>query len=458
MTDIYPHKSRNWFWNVWHKNKILTGSNNLMEHFRDNGYRGVGSGKIMHHERHADWHEFPHAADYGPMVLKDGNRVAHPGVPEPFRSIGPIDGSFGPLTDFSKTGNPHFSWIYGGWGKNKQMRYVNDDDRDPTPDEEVAGWAAKRLLRFAAEAAEAPQAQPFFMGIGLIRPHTPMHAPQKYFDMFPLDSLVLPPIKTGDINDTHYQSVFTDDTKGLRHHRMLGESYPTIEEGLKLHLQAYLACVAAVDDAIGTVLSALDRSPLKDNTIVIITSDHGWHNGQKGFLFKNSPWEESTRVPLIIRAPGVTAAGRLAGHPVGLIDIYPTLRDLCGLTTETTKNKNGMPLDGHSLRPFLENPNSGQWDGPDFALSMVFAGEDSKTPMEPGRLNQAASQHWSVRTEHWRYIRYNNGKEELYDHRSDPHEWTNLAGSPEHGDILAQMAGRLPAGVRDSSPSPQPET
>lgn len=440
LTGILPHTSGNLFWNKWFTNPVLMNSKSLMEHFRDNGYRVVGSGKMMHHERREDWDEFPHVADYGPFVSDGTERVAHPSVPEPFRTIGPVDGSFGPLVDLAASGDGASTWIYGTWGKTKPMRYKSDDDRDPTPDEKVARWAVDRLEKIAAD----PDAGPFFMGLGFIRPHTPMHAPRKYFDMFPLDSLILPVIKPDDIKDTHFKSVFADDAKGLRYHRLLGESYPSIDDGLKAYVQAYLACVAAVDDCVGAVLEAIDRSPLRDNTIIVFTSDHGFQNGQKDYIFKNSPWEESTRVPLIIRAPGVSVAGRDAGHPVSLIDIYPTLVDLCGLTKDTMKAAGGRPLDGHSLRPFLEDPDSAAWDGPDFALSMVFAGENSKTPLSSSQLKNPAFQHWSVRTVRWRYIRYNNGMEELYDHEADPHEWTNLAGLPEHEEVRAAMEARLP--------------
>lgn len=451
LTGIYPHTSGNLFWNPWFENPVLSNSNNLMEHFRANGYRVVGSGKMMHHERRADWDEFPHAADYGPIAFDGSERVAHPSVPAPFRSIGPIDGSFGPLSDVPSGGKNGAGWIYGGWGKTKVMRYTDDENRDPTPDEKVANWAAKRLESFASEAANSPDAAPFFMGVGFIRPHTPMHAPKKYFDLFPLDTLKLPVIKKDDAADTHYRSVFGDEIKGIRHFNLLGKSYPTIEDGLKAYVQAYLACVAAVDDNIGTVLKALDQSPLKDNTIVIVTSDHGWNNGEKDYLFKNSPWEESTRVPLVVRALGVSRPGGIAGHPVSLVDIYPTLVDLCGLPRETMKNAKGKPLDGFSLRPFLADPQSSEWAGPDSALTMIFAGEDSKTAMTPADLGNAARQHWSVRTERWRYIRYNNGREELYDHDSDPHEWTNLADKPAHQEDLQAMFHRLPEPVRSNS-------
>ena len=157
--------------------------------------------------------------------------------------------------------------------------------------------------------------------------------------------------------------------------------------------------------------------------------------GEKDYLFKNSLWEESTRVPLVIRAPGVAKPGGIAGQPVSLIDIYPTLVDLCGLKGDTRKNDRGAPLDGHSLSPFLREPESGTWTGPDAALTMVFAGK--------GTAKDPTKQHWSVRTKRWRYILYNNGSEELYDYGRDPYEWTNLSGDPACAKAKAELKAKL---------------
>ena len=206
-----------------------------------------------------------------------------------------------------------------------------------------------------------------------------------------------------------------------------------MEDGIRKFTQAYLASVAAADECIGQVVDAIDNSPFRDNTIIIVTSDHGWNMGEKDYLFKNSPWEESTRVPFIVRAPGVAKPGGKAAHPISLIDLYPTLADLCGLEGDTRKNDQGAKLSGHSVRPFLTNPSNGKWDGPEGALSMIFIGDGAKNETKITKEDKAnpAKQHWSLRTERWRYIRYNDGKEELYDHRADPQEWTNLADSPE---------------------------
>ncbi len=155
--------------------------------------------------------------------------------------------------------------------------------------------------------------------------------------------------------------------------------------------------------------------------------------GQKDYLFKHSPWEESTRIPLVVRVPGV------AEHPVSLIDLYPTPVDLCDLKGDTFKNKKGLPLDGHRVRQFLKNPKTEEWAGPNGALTTIFA-YNSKRFDELKRENfDPDNQHWVYRTKRWRYIRYNDGQEELYDHDNDPRELKNLADSPEYQKIKVKL-------------------
>jgi iduronate 2-sulfatase len=433
LTGIYPHTSKNLFWDKWNQNPVLKNSKTIMEHFGDNGYHVVGSGKLMHHHVPSVWGEFEHKADYGPFVYDGKERVGHPSVPEPFRSIGSVDGSYAPLSDLPYGPNPggKKGWIYGTWGKVNKFRYVDEDDRDPTPDERNAAWAAGRIEEFA----KAKDGKPFFLGVGFIRPHTPLHVPKKFFDMFPIDSVKTPVIKDNDAEDCHYADVFDRDMKGLKYFRLLKESYPDLDSALKAFTQAYLASIAAVDECIGRVVDAVDKSAFKDNTIIVVTSDHGWNMGEKDYLFKNSLWEESTRVPLVIRAPGVAVRGGVAEHPVALIDIYPTLVDLCGLKGDTRKNSKGAKLDGYSMRPFLEDPKAETWDGPDAALTMIYAGGFTK--------NDPTKQHWSVRTKRWRYILYSNGSEELYDHDADPYEWTNVCNGGRYAKVKAGLRARL---------------
>ncbi len=440
LTGIYPHTSGNLFWGKWFENDVLKNSKSLMAHFKDNGYHVAGTGKMMHHGRPQEWSEFKYKADYGPFAYDGKERGAHPEVPKPFGDIGAVDGSYGSLDKMSylEDGNPDTGWIYGDWSKHTPMRYNSPDDRDPTPDERNADWAVGKIDEFAQQK----NGKPFFLGVGFIRPHTPLHVPQKYFDMFPLDEVELPVIKAGDADDTHYRKLFDPKQKGLRYYRTLLESYDNDELAIRIFTQAYLACVKAVDDCIGQVIDAVDKSPFRDNTIIVVTSDHGWQMGQKDFLFKNSPWEESTRIPFVVRAPGVAKPGGVAEHPISLIDLYPTLVDLCGLEGDTRKNEQGAPLDGHSVRPFLEDPQAGTWEGPEGALSMLFVGDSIKQFSEAERW-ELENQHWTLRTERWRYIRYNDGSEELYDHETDPREWTNLADSPEHAAIKKTLNKKM---------------
>jgi arylsulfatase A-like enzyme len=206
--------------------------------------------------------------------------------------------------------------------------------------------------------------------------------------------------------------------------------YLLIRFDLRPGMQAYLACVSFADAQIGRVLDALDQSQYADNTIVVVTSDHGFHMGEKDQIFKRTVWEESTRVPLIIRMPDGKNKGKESNHPAGLIDLYPTLVDLCGLT-EDTYREGGMPLDGHSLRPFLNDPENGSWNGPDVALSVIEAG----IPVEVNVPAKVDDQHFTVRSKDWRYTLTRNGEEELYDHRKDPHEWNNLADDPAFSEM-----------------------
>ena len=433
FTGIYPHTSKNLFWGKWFQNAILKNSKTMMEHFADNGYYVTGSGKLLHHFTKNVWPHYNKQADYGPFYSLNGKAsVAHPGVPAPFNSIGAIDGSFGALEAIPKNRAQGEGWLRGSWKvKDRSLNFDDSARRDMTPDEENAAWAAAQIKSFEKNG----QDQPFFLGVGFVRPHTPLHVPQKYFDMFPLDKIQLPTIKKNDASDTFYTEVFDGDKKGLKYFELLKQSYPNQEAGIRAFTQAYLASIAAVDDCIGQVIDAVNSSPLKDNTIIVFTSDHGWNMGEKDYLFKNSLWEESGRVPMIIRAPGIGKVGHLAEHPVALIDLYPTLVDLCNLKGDTRKNEQGAKLDGFSMKPLLINPKASDWQGPKTALTMVYAGPHTK--MDPDL------QHWTTRSKNWRYIRYNNGKEELYNHLEDPNEWTNLASNPEYKSTLDKMRSEL---------------
>jgi len=442
ISGIYPHNSSNFWQESWLKNEVLSNTKTIMEKFKENGYNVIGSGKILHHNKKEIWSEFKHNTDFGPVAYKGQHEkgkkgISHPDVPKPYRTVrevdccnmngGQIDGSFGPLKNVKNLNmdGEQLSWAYGGSRGYKEFKYNSEKDRDLTPDEINAQWAEDRLKKLA----KSNDGKPFFLAVGFVRPHTPLIAPKKYFDMYPLEDIQLANILENDKDDTffHLEDQFeTKDrrTRSIESYINLVKSYKDPKEGLKRFTQAYLACVSAVDDNIGQVMKVIDNSKLKDNTIVILVSDHGWTMGEKDHVYKNSLWEESTRIPMTIRAPGVSKPNSKVEHPVSLIDIYPTLLDLAGLDNKTVKNEKGKPLDGHSLRTFLENPNTEEWNGPKGALSVVYSSDRNK--------NNTANHHYSLRTKDWRYIIYDSGNEELYNNSSDPKEWNNLLYNKTH--------------------------
>jgi len=430
FTGIYPHQSRNFGIDRSTTKALYKNNKTLMELFSENGYYLLGSGKLLHSNRPELWDEWGvDVNNYGPFAYNGESQVGHPSVPLPFRSIGDIDGSYAPLSDVpvfpeGEVKGKNAGWVYSG-REDIPFKYVDENNRDLTPDELHAQWAAGRISAMDAGSSD----RPFFMGVGFVRPHTPLYAPKRFFDMFPLESLQLPVIKEGDVKDTHYQKNYpvartkndlwyTNTSKGLVYYQLLAESYGQNEElALKHFLQAYLACVAFVDEQVGLVLDALNSSKFRENTVVILTSDHGWQMGQKQYLFKNSPWSSSTRIPLILNVPGMKP-GSYVDHPVSLIDIFPTLTDVCSLTGDNVKNSSGFPLGGFSLKPLMEDPDPDQWEGPDGALTAI-ATDVVETELK--------KQTFSYRTMNYRYIIYPNGLEELYDLNSDPDEWVNLA-------------------------------
>lgn len=270
------------------------------------------------------------------------------------------------------------------------------------PDFEVANYGIAQL--------EQSHDKPFFLALGFNRPHVPWYVPQQWFDLFEVDKLATPPFKQDDLNDVPSIS--------RRIHTMppTPETTWLIEQGKwKEVVEAYLACVAFVDHQIGRVLEALEESRYADNTLIVLWSDHGYHLGEKNIVAKMTLWEESGRVPLIFAGPGISR-GERCHRPVNLVDVYPTLLDLTGLAPNSQN-------DGHSLRPLLENPTAA-WEFP--ALNFW------------GRHNTA------VRTKRYRYILYEDGSEELYDHLNDPNEWNNLAQAPSTAVIRNRLRRMIP--------------
>ena len=459
FTGIYPHNSGCFGFTKWDGYEILKNSRTLMDHFRANGYLTLGTGKLMHHMVRQEWKVFGNPSDYGPFAYDGAEKLAHPGVPPPYREIGAVDGSFGPLVNLAgrkSPGGKTLIWQTGGWAKQRELRVNTQDDRDLTADELNGQWAVDQLQA----QARGKGGTPFFMGVGFIRPHTPLVVPKRFFDMFPLDTIKLPDIRPGDIEDTHARSIRSipggaepsasrTEDMGTHLFNTLVKSYKSQVAALRHFIQAYLASIASVDEQIGRILDVIDNSSLKENTIIVLTSDHGWGMGEKDYLYKNSLWQESTRVPLILRAPGIGKPSGIVTRPVSLIDIYPTLIDLCGLDEKTRKNDKGHPLDGHSLKSLLEKPTQGKWSGPDSALTALYKWRMKYNPSQ---------ENYSLRADNWRYIRYENGKEELYATSEDPHEWVNLAGNPSHSATLISLRRKLHARIpsAESGIPPQP--
>jgi len=424
MTGVYPFDSKDFVHKVdYFDQPVLKNCKTFVQLLNENGYNTLGSGKIFHGEpTDKEWQEWGVTVNhYGPYVYNGTENVGHPDVPEPFRTVGgSISGSFSPIEVFPEFSDDEIGEDKPGWryGWNKEEGYFNCTDanhRDLLPDEMHAQWAVEKIKALD----ESSTSEPFFMGVGFTRPHTPLHAPQRFFDMFPIEDLEVPERLENDLFDTHFEELYPT-SHGLRFFNAIDESYNyDTDLAVKTFLQAYLACVAFTDEQVGKVMDALDSSRFKDNTVVVFTSDHGWHVGEKDFIHKNSPWEESIRVPFVIRDPR-KQVGTQVFHPISLVDLYPTIVDMCALDGDTKKNANGAELGGYSLVPFLKNPDTTEWEGPDGALTVLALGALSLG-------SEKIDQTYSYRTEDWRYIRYASGREELYNHQEDPYEWHNLA-------------------------------
>ncbi len=361
--------------------------------------------------------------------------LVHPDVIDPNKKRPHWGNSFGPLSEVPQyPANPeesipgHQGWICF----NKPFKYNSETDRDKMPDELNAEYAQKIL--------QAEHDKPFLLAIGFNRPHTPFHAPKEFFDKFPLSEVEMPTVLENDLEDCAkalWNPNKTWTNAGFSKFKFLAQhSKPNM---WKKWVQAYLANVAFVDAQVGKVLDAIKNSKYAENTIVILTSDHGYHLGEKEYTFKASLWEEASRIPLVISAPGISKKSTRVSHPVSLIDIYPTLIDLCELPQNPNENTNQMPLGGFSLKSFLKNPENANWEGPDFALISIAA----KDKLEVNQAADPRKQFYALRTENYRYILCPNGEEELYDHKADPYEWRNLAGDSKHLKLKTQFKNQL---------------
>ncbi len=266
---------------------------------------------------------------------------------------------------------------------------------------------------------------PFFLTVGFHKPHMPWNVPKKYYDMHPLETIQLPPHRTNDIDDL--------PPIGLKMAHAFGDHARVLESGRwKEAIQGYLAAISYLDGQVGRVLDALEKSPNRDNTIICFWGDHGWHLGEKEHWRKFALWEESTRAPFIWVVPGVTKPGGVCDRTVDFMSIYPTLCDLAGIAKPAH-------VEGLNIRPLLADP---------------------KSPWTTPALTTYLQNNHALRSERWRYIRYSDGGEELYDHDADPNEWTNLANTPEFAPVKKELSVHFPktnvVRTRDSAAAETP--
>jgi arylsulfatase A-like enzyme len=278
-------------------------------------------------------------------------------------------------------------------------------------DYKVADWARGELSK--------THDKPFFLACGIYKPHLPWYIPQKYLDMYPLDKITLPLVKDDDLDDIPPIGRQMAMMKTHDHERV--KKYKQWETGVR----SYMAAITFADAQVGRVLDALDAGPNAANTNIVLWSDHGWHLGEKLHWRKFTLWERSTRNVLMMSAPGLTKPGSRCDRTVSLLDIYPTLTEMFGLPPREG-------LDGRSLMPLLKNP-SAPWDHA--AITTYPRGNHS------------------VRDARWRYIRYHDGTEELYDRDKDPNEWTNIAAQPAAQSAKTRLARALPPSDAPDVPS-----
>ncbi|MBK3517098.1 sulfatase-like hydrolase/transferase [Carboxylicivirga marina] len=426
LSGLYPSTTGNFGFDHIDNNEVLSNSKFIMAYAAENGYETYSTGKIFHRSVDDPSETMGEKQDQGPYAWDGTKPIPHPSVPEPFRNVGLLNGSLAPLSDVPP----------GGWRNDYNgstpFRYVSANDRDKMCDEISADFVSDWIQQHENMKTQGND-KPFFIAYGGMKPHTPHIVPQRFFDMYPLDKVMIPEILKDDLKDT-YGHHFS--ASGFNDYDSLLVSYATAEEGLRRYVQSKLACITFADSLVGEVHKAIKNSSFANNTVIMLCGDNGFHMGEKFRLAKNTLWEESTRIPFIVKASGFSASeGATVAHPVGLIDIYPTFKDICGWTGDTKKNALGADLDGHSLRAFLEDPNSTTWDGPEVVLESVV----NPATLEIGRQNYA------VRSKDYRYILYPSGDEELYDLSVDKNEWTNVIFDESYATIVQELREQLQA-------------
>jgi iduronate 2-sulfatase len=354
---------------------ILPNVLTLPQMFRRNGYIAARVGKIYH---------YGNPGDIGTSGLDD------PASWDVFVNPRGIDkDEEGHLTNFTPTR-----------GLGSALAYYASPAADA---EHTDGKVATETIALL----EKNKDRPFFIGAGFYRPHCPFIAPQKYFDLYPLEA-IRPPAPSPESRAPPAAWFTVPPHWGIS------------EQAQRESIRAYYASISFLDANIGRVLDALDRLRLTDNTIVLFLSDHGYHLGDHGQWMKQTLFEPSARAPMIVAGPGVPSKGRSTSRVVEFLDIYPTLADLAGVQPPEG-------LQGRSLTPLLRNPTA-KWDHP--AVTQVRRGSAASGFMG-----------YSIRNEKWRYTEWDHGTRgvELYNELDDPQEFTNLAADPKHQKVVAEM-------------------
>ncbi|MCH2206009.1 MAG: sulfatase [Lentisphaerales bacterium] len=361
--------------NKTHFRDALPNVVTLPQHFKNNGYFVARVGKVYHQ------HVPAHIGTSGPDDPMAWSEIYNPiGRDKAEENLLTVYTPQLPLAD--------------------QMCYLKAEGTD---DEQTDGKVVSKTIELLKEKRN----QPFMIFAGLYRPHIPYIAPKKYFDLYDLDKVKLPEIAP------NYRSLVPEAALASTSD---WPNFGTTAQQAKECIQAYDACVSFVDAQVGRLLKSLDDLKLRENTIVILASDHGYHLGEHGLWRKNTLFEESTRTPLIISAPGIT--GNTFAKPVEFLNIYPTLAELAGLKTPTQ-------VEGKSMVQLMKNPES-NWQEPAFS--------QTKFRKAPG---------YSVRTEKWRYVEWGKNGEsgkELYNCSEDPQELNNLADSKEFKEVQIKLA------------------
>lgn len=408
FSGLMPQTTKVWSNRSAAIDKLLPDAVQLPQTFAKAGYRTWGTGKLLHSKGKAHFDDYYNIEQrWSPLTRQ---AVEYTDAEQPSKGTDNprhvTKDSRGkrvvlPLNRMPSDRKPEkqdgesFDW--GGWD-------VPDSDFGDT---QITDWAIGKLKR--------DDEKPFFLGVGYYRPHIPLWAPQRFFERFKNDPGRLPAALENDLND------LGETAKKWAVEPVTAGSHSTVvkHKQWRQAVEAYLACVTYVDHEIGRLLDALDASSYAGNTVIVLWSDHGWHLGEKQHWGKWTGWERSTRVPLII-APAKWAKGfainRRSDAPVNLIDMYPTLLELCDVPGPLRK------LDGHSLVGLLREP-----DSEDGRISLTMFSEGNS----------------SLRNERWRYIRYEDGSEELYDLKKDPNEWRNQAGDDGRANVKRALVRKL---------------